>query len=112
LQFSTRDEGLSVTMHSADPGFAPAVAAAASTSAGTDAGNHSANHPDPQASDTPAQNGVAQNTGSGSGTTGGSSGNTPQGDTTRHSAQRTPADIPPPTVRSGSNATDTAGIFA
>jgi len=92
LQFTPRDQGLAVTMHSADPGFAPAVAAAASTGAGRDAAHR---QPDQQAPD--ASNGQG-------------SGHAPRGDTGRQTGR-------PPMARAsssgtGSDAADNAGIFA
>ena len=92
LQFTPRDQGLAVTMHSADPGFAPAVTAAASTGAGRDAAHR---QPDQQAPDNSHGHG---------------SGHAPRGDTGRQTGR-------PPTARASSpgtasDAADNAGIFA
>jgi hypothetical protein len=100
LQFTPREEGLSVTMRSADPGFAPAAAAAAATGGNSDPGNH---HTGQQAQPSPSQQSPAQNNGSGSG-------QAPQGDTARQNARQRLARNPSPGA--ASDAADDSDIFA
>lgn len=101
LQFTPRDQGLAVTMHSADPGFAPAVAAAASSSTGTGSGNHHTGQPAP---DTPNPEGPTANSGGDQGAGQGkgqpSRGNTARQNTNPAAPGRAPV------------ATDEADIFA
>jgi Meckel syndrome type 1 protein len=68
LQFSPNNDGssaaLAVTLHSADPGFAPAVAAATASSAAiTHATTHGANQPGQQSATGPAPDPLARNGG-------------------------------------------------
>lgn len=69
LQFNSRDAGLSVTMHSADPGFAPAAAAAATAGANDTGRPGNNNHADQSAPQARAQDAPPQsaNAGMGSG---------------------------------------------
>ena len=110
LQITPRDQGLTVTMHSADPGFAPAVAAAASTSGGSDAGNHrSGQQPtDTANTDTASQNTASQNNPAPNNSTGGGFGQAPRGDTARQPNRPSLPGQP----HGNSDAADDTGIFA
>jgi Meckel syndrome type 1 protein len=109
LQFSARADGLSVTMHSNDPGFAPAVVAAAAPSAGSSAGNHSGNPSGQQPGYTPTQDTQARNTGA---DPQGGTGNGQRGDTPQHGPSPTLAVNRSSGTATASDATDTSGIFA
>gem|GEM_PF-1287133 len=131
MQFTARDQGLAVTMRSADPGFAPAVAAAAATTSSAGAGDAQtntshgqdtahANPSDQPAADTPrqtsgatqphagsdqtARHGAGQNAGQNAGQRESQSGGQPR----NQPRQANPASMP----QSGSDAADTAAIFA
>jgi hypothetical protein len=110
LHFTPREQGLAVTMRSADPGFAPAVAAATATPGGAEAGSSGGHQPGQQAPHTPAQENPAPGMGAGP-----QSGNT-QGDTARHNARQVPANTPssraPAPTSASDDAADDAGIFA
>jgi hypothetical protein len=120
MQFSARDEGLSVTMNSADPGFAPAVVAATGSSGassganGAGAGNTNSggNQPDQSASSTGSQGSTANQGSSASSNSGSGSEQAASGGSNRQAAAQARLANPSPTARSGSDATDTSGIFA
>lgn len=107
LQFTQRDEGLSVTMRSADPGFAPAVAAATAASPGGNAGHHGDAQTGQQQPDTPSQSATPQNTGTGSG-----SAHTAQGDQPRHGARQGSAASPATARQPAGETADEDDIFA
>ena len=114
MQFSARDEGLAVTMRSADPGFAPAVAAASASASGANTGSGGNHNPDTgrgNQADQPAAQTPSQGNSSSS-----SSDQATRGDSARQSAGQNSGQPrmanPSPTARVGSDAADTAGIFA
>ncbi|WP_428333090.1 hypothetical protein [Novosphingobium sp.] len=128
MQFTARDQGLAVTMRSADPGFAPAAAAAAaatSSSAGTnnsqsDTGHNHANTPDPSPTTAPAQTAgtphanthaeqsARHNSSLADNQSGQQSGQQPRNQPRTQPAQANPAAA----AQSGDDATDNSAIFA
>ena len=123
LSFSTRDDGLSVTMASADPGFAPAVAAAAdSHAANRQSGAHQDNSQNggqsppsqsPPSQSAPFESHNASQSGGqmGSGTDSGASGEGGRPSAGRDFAGR-PAAIASPASAGAADPADDAGIFA
>jgi len=125
MQFTARDQGLAVTMRSADPGFAPAVAAAAASSSSnasdsqsdTSHGQNHANAPDPAVITTPGQTTTASHA-----TT--HSDQTARNDTARHNSGQTDTQTgnqprsqprranPAATPQPRSDDTDDSAIFA
>ena len=109
LQFSPRDDGLAVTLHSTDPGFAPAVAAAtASATAPASAGNHQGSQTGQQPAATPQSEFAARGNG---GTLHGSPDNAPRGDSRRQDTAP-PRRGSPGAAATSPDATDPTGIFA
>jgi hypothetical protein len=105
MQFTPHEQGLSVTMRSADPGFAPAVAAAAASSGSGDAGGNARSHTDQPAPQAPGTDTLARGSGSGAE-------QNQRGDTAHQGARQGQTGKPATANRGGSDADDTTGIFA